>query len=146
MVVCFTETLRKYPPLPGLMRRSTQPFKVPGTNVIIEKGTLVLIPVYAIHHDSEYYPDPNTFNPDRFTRDALEKQPKQAFFPFGDGPRNCIAKRFGMMQTRIGLITMLRHFKFATCSSTIHPLEFAKTGHVLATTHEIVLKFERINK
>lgn len=52
----------------------------------------MLIPVYQIHHDEEYYPNPEEFNPDRFNE---ENKPNQyAFLPFGEGPRMCIGNLF----------------------------------------------------
>lgn len=50
----------------------------------------------GIHYDSEYYPEPDVFNPERFDEEARRKIPQFAYLPFGDGPRNC----FGIIQLR----------------------------------------------
>lgn len=63
-------------------------YPVPNTNIIIEKGTTVQIPVHAIHHDPEYYADPETFNPDRFKNDEKKKRDSMTWLGFGVGPRN----------------------------------------------------------
>lgn len=75
-----------------LFREVTQDYQVPGESLVIEKGTKVLIPTYAIHHDHEYYPDPETFDPERFTAEEKAKRPNGTYIPFGDGPRICIGK------------------------------------------------------
>ena len=58
----------------------------------MEEGTKILIPVYAIHHDPEYYPDPERFDPDRFTEENKVSRDHFTYLPFGEGPRVCIGK------------------------------------------------------
>lgn len=86
----FKETLRKYPPLLTLMRKSEEDYQVPDDTLVIEKGVIVLIPVYSLHYDHRYYPDPQTFNPERFSREEKAKRPNGTYMPFGNGPRVCI--------------------------------------------------------
>lgn len=88
----FLETLRKYPPVPILNRMCTKEYNVPGTNTVIEKGIRLMIPVIGIHRDPEYYPDPDKFNPDRFSEENKQKLKPYTFLPFGDGPRVCIGE------------------------------------------------------
>lgn len=138
------ESLRKYPPGPLIVRTATNPYTVPETNITIEKNTLVLIPVYAIQHDPEIYPDPEAFKPERFEPDAVKSRPTCSFLSFGDGPRNCIGLRFGMMQARIGLITLLRNFEFDLAEKTQVPLEFSTTSLILTTKGGLFEKFKTI--
>jgi cytochrome P450 family 6 len=79
-----------YPSLPNLIRVCTKPYTIPGTNVLLEKGTPVIIPIYAIHRDPLYYSDPDRFDPERFTEYNKEKRPAYTYLPFGEGPRICI--------------------------------------------------------
>lgn len=90
--VYFSETLRKYPPVPTLNRECSIDYTIPDTDIVIEKGTRVLIPAYGLHHDPDYFPDPDKFDPDRFSEENKGKIPSYAYLPFGDGPRNCIGK------------------------------------------------------
>lgn len=74
-------------PVPLLLREASKDYRVPNSNIVIEKGTQAFIPVYAIHHDPEIYPDPETFNPERFSEETKAKRHPTAFLAFGDGPR-----------------------------------------------------------
>lgn len=82
-IAISTETLRIYAPLGMLFRTCLKDYKVPDTNFVIEKGTPIIIPNHAIHHDSRYYYDPELFNPDRFSSEEVKKRPHFAFLPFG---------------------------------------------------------------
>lgn len=88
----FDETLRLYPIVEPLQRNTMMDYKVPGTDLVIEKGTTVLISPYGIHHDAKYYPDPEKFDPDRFTAENSKDRHQCAYLPFGNGPRNCIGE------------------------------------------------------
>lgn len=135
------ETLRKYPPIPGVIRRSNREYTFADSNVTIDRHMLVLVPVYAIHHDAAYYPEPERFDPDRFTPEAMRARPNEAFLPFGAGPRNCIGLRFARMQALIGLITVLRNFAVEPCAQTAVPLRFDKTSRFLTPADGLFLTF-----
>lgn len=89
-LILIAEALRKYPPLPNLNRRCALPYKVPDSDLVVEKEINVLISAYGIHHDPDYYPDPEKFDPERFSEENKTKIPSYAYLPFGEGPRNCI--------------------------------------------------------
>jgi cytochrome P450 family 6 len=82
--------LRKYPPVPELNRICTKDYKVPGSNIVIKKDTKVWIPVLGLHRDPEFYPDPEKFDPERFSDDNKNQHRPYTFIPFGEGPRVCI--------------------------------------------------------
>jgi cytochrome P450 family 6 len=88
------ETLRKYPPLPLLDRICLQDYKVPERDLIIEKNTPVYIALLGLHRDPEYYPDPEHYDPERFTEENKRLQTPYTYLPFGDGPHNCIGDCF----------------------------------------------------
>ncbi|XP_055697213.1 probable cytochrome P450 6a13 [Phlebotomus papatasi] len=124
---CIDETLRIYPPGVLLFRLSVENYRVPNTDLIIEKGTQVLIPVMGIHMNPDIYPNPHVFDPDRFTSDNSNNRHPMAYLPFGDGPRNCIGKRFALIQVTVGLAYILNYFKFTMNSKTKLPLEIDPT-------------------
>ncbi|KAH8345427.1 hypothetical protein KR084_000298, partial [Drosophila pseudotakahashii] len=106
------ETLRKHPVVAHLTRIATKPYVHSSPKYFIEAGTGVLVPTLAIHHDPEFYPEPEKFIPERFDEEQIEKRPACAFLPFGAGPRNCIGLRLGRMQVIIGMALLIRHFRF----------------------------------
>ncbi|XP_055294932.1 cytochrome P450 6A1-like [Sitodiplosis mosellana] len=138
------ETLRKYPPFTTLRRMAQNDFKVPGTNIVIEKGVSVVVPVYAIQRDPELFPEPEKFSPERFTPEQVKNRHPMAWLAFGEGPRNCIALRFGMMQTRIGLITLLTKFEFSPCEKTLIPMVFSSSPIVLSPKDGLYLAIKPI--
>lgn len=83
-----SETLRKYAAAGTLTKETKNDYQIPGTDIVIEKGVSVMIPIRAIHHDPEYYPNPDQFDPDRFESEEKKKRNPMAWLPFGDGPRN----------------------------------------------------------
>jgi len=95
-VPVFTEILRKYPILPFVDRMSCSDYELPaptGTGTVtLPGGTAIYIPVLALHNDPTYFPEPEKFDPDRFTEENKHSRPKYAFLPFSDGPRMCIGK------------------------------------------------------
>lgn len=58
----------------------------------IRKGEPVLIPFFKIHRDEKYFPNPNTFDPERFSNENKDNIKPFTYMPFGLGPRNCIGK------------------------------------------------------
>lgn len=141
----FAESLRKYPPLGNLMRIATKDYKVPNSNFVLQKGTKVWIPVHAIHHDETHFPQPQKFDPDRFTPDEVSKRDNVTTLSFGEGPRNCIGLRFGLMQARIGLVTLLGNYEFSICSKTKVPLEIEKKNFILTPSGGMWLNVKPLN-
>lgn len=137
------ETQRKYPPL-NLTRDTKQDYRVPGTDYVIEKGTQVWIPAYAIQHDHEYYPNPERFDPDRFTAAEVAKRDSALWMPFGAGPRNCVGLRFGRMQTRIALVLLILNFRFHPSARTQKPLQFDCKALTLMPANGMWLRVEKI--
>lgn len=141
---CINESLRKYPPIGQLTRTVSKDYKVPGTEHILEKGTTLTVPVYGIHHDPEFYTDPELFDPDRFLSEQIAKRNPYCFLPFGEGPRNCIGLRFGMMQARIGLATLLKDFRITMSSKTHEPLRIEAQKVFLTFEGGLWLHIEQI--
>ncbi|XP_073811098.1 cytochrome P450 6a9-like [Musca autumnalis] len=143
----ISETLRKYTIIPHLNRQALVDYVVPDyPKYVIKKDMPVLIPAYAMHHDANLYPDPEKFDPERFEATALKQRDSVDFLAFGDGPRNCIGMRFGLMQSRVGLAYLLHNFKFSPCPQTEVPLIWSKKSFVLSTENGILLRVERVKR
>ncbi|XP_068144883.1 LOW QUALITY PROTEIN: cytochrome P450 6a2-like [Drosophila tropicalis] len=141
----LSETLRLYTIVPHLERKALSDYKVPGSpNLVIEKDTQIIIPACAYHRDEDLYPNPEKFDPDRFSAEEVASRDSVEWLPFGDGPRNCIGMRFGQMQARIGMAQIINNFKFSTCDQTEMPLIYDPKSLVLGTVHGINLLVERI--
>lgn len=92
-------------------RRCVNDYKIPDSDVTIEKGTSIMISVDGIHYDPEYYEEPTKFQPERFGNEKMSFN-ENPFLSFGDGPRNCIGLRFAKLQTKLGVVLLLRKFRF----------------------------------
>ena len=128
-----------------MLRKVKKDYLIPNTKYVIEKDTLVIIPVHAIHRDPEIYPNPDTFDPERFTTENIAARHPFAWLPFGEGPRNCIGLRFGMMQTRIGLATILNNFSVSPTSNTPIPMVFKTNSNVLSPEGGMHLRIESVS-
>jgi len=88
-------------------------FRVRNTELIVEKGTSLLIPVHSVHYDPHLYPHPKLFDSSRLKAYKSNSRHPFAYLPFGTfGPRSCIGLRFGKMQAKIGIVSLLQRFKF----------------------------------
>lgn len=90
----ISEALRKWPPALTTSRICTKDyeFELNGNKIRIERGRSVRFPIYSIHHDSEFYENPEQFDPSRFDDENKHKIKPGSYIPFGSGPRNCIGK------------------------------------------------------
>ncbi|XP_067627252.1 probable cytochrome P450 6a23 [Eurosta solidaginis] len=140
----FSETLRKYPILTTLKRFSKAAYDTGDPRYLIEKDMHITIPVHAIHHDPEYYPDPEKFDPERFTEEEIKKRPACSYLPFGDGPRNCIGARFGKLQSYTALAMLLNKYKFSFAPQTPENLTFAVHTLTLTAMGGVHLKIEKV--
>ncbi|KAF2879313.1 hypothetical protein ILUMI_26868 [Ignelater luminosus] len=140
----LNESLRKYPTLPFLDRVCIEDYKVPNSDFVIEKGTPVYIPVFGLHYDSIYFPDPEKFDPERFSNENKDSFPEYAFIPFGKGPRSCIGARFGFLVCALGLAHILSEFEVVRNSDTPVPLVYEKKGFLLASTVGLPVAFRKL--
>lgn len=123
-----------------LQRVALQNFCIPNTDIVLPKGTTVWIPVHAIHHDPKIYPEPDKFDPYRFNPEEVANRHQCSFIPFGEGPRVCIAKRFGLMETKIGLALLLLHYRFTLDTSmTSSPLKITLSKLLLTPAEPVYL-------
>lgn len=102
------EAMRLYPPAWILDRVPIEDDQFEG--VPLPKGQNIGLYIYGIHHDSKYWPEPEKFDPERFSKEEIKKRPAFAYLPFGAGPRLCIGANFAMMEMQMMLVRMLQNF------------------------------------
>jgi cytochrome P450 len=103
------ESMRLYPPAGGATREPIEDIELAG--YVVPKGSNIAISSYAMHHNPELFPEPETFDPGRFTPEREAQIPRYAYLPFGAGPRVCIGNVFALMETRILLACILQRWK-----------------------------------
>ncbi|KAL9698628.1 hypothetical protein quinque_002069 [Culex quinquefasciatus] len=140
--VCIKETLRKYPGLPILNRKCTQDYRVPNSKMTIRKGTQLIIPLLAYAMDERYFPEPEKYMPERFFEET-KNYDDDAYAPFGDGPRQCIATQMGITVAKVTLVMLLSKFSFEATHG--QRIEFAPSSVPLGPKDGIKLKISRRN-
>ncbi|CAH1369190.1 cytochrome P450 6k1-like [Tenebrio molitor] len=142
--MCVKEVLRKYPVLPFLDRKATANYNIPGTDIIIDRDTPVFIPILALHNDPRYFPSPEKFDPERFSKTNVNNIENFAYMPFGEGPRNCIGARFGKITTKLGLAYILKTFMIETTRLTENKIKFNPKGVVLSSLTGMKLRLNKV--
>ena len=130
----LNESFRNYNLVGAIERICTKDYPIPEMNFTIPKGMLVQVASFQL--DAEHFPNPTTFNPENFTEESKQSRNPHAFHAFGQGPRNCIGMRFAMIQMKMVLVHMIKHFKVLECEKTpkimdpdpMHPNQLPKGG------------------
>ncbi len=112
------ESLRLCPPAAGVARLATREIAVDGYRV--EKGSLLAVGLYALHHDPELWPDPMTFDPDRFSAENVKARDRWQFLPFLGGGRPCIGEHFARLETTLALATIIRALEIQSTEDEFH--------------------------
>ena len=113
-----------FPPTPKTNRECNQTCAVTD-DLIIEEGINVSLPIFLIHHNPQYWPNPDKFDPERFNPNNEQSYPTFAYLPFGEGPRNCVGKRLALLVAKMTLITILKDLQFKGSADTEVPLDLS---------------------
>lgn len=108
--VAILEVLRMYPVIWTQARRATRDVEL--EDYFLPRGTFILMSSWLTHHDPIFFAEPDTFKPDRFNHAVRTGSRPEGYFPFGAGPHVCIGERFAMLEMKIVLATLLRHYQF----------------------------------
>ncbi|XP_051157201.1 cytochrome P450 9e2-like [Leptopilina boulardi] len=133
----ISEALRKYPPAGVVDRLCVEKYTFPkptpdSDEYTIQPNSLVWLPIFALQNDERYFPNPEKFDPERFSDENKDKINPYAYIPFGLGPRKCIGNRFALMEVKLLFVHLLQHFVFETTEKTRHPVVFEKGFNVAA--------------
>lgn len=104
------EALRIYPPSWITDRIAKEDDEVEG--FFIPKGARVIPFIYGLHHSENLWDDPETFDPERFTKEQIKERHKFAHMPFGAGPRMCIGRNFALLEMQMVVLKMIEKYDF----------------------------------
>lgn len=114
----IAESLRLYPPGWAIGRRALEDYPVrdtAGNEYVVPARAIVLVSQWVSHRDPRWFPDPLTFQPERWLdAEFTAGLPKFAYFPFGGGTRVCIGERFAKMEAALILATIAQRWQFRT--------------------------------
>ncbi|KAJ8963927.1 hypothetical protein NQ314_005256, partial [Rhamnusium bicolor] len=144
----ISETVRKWPAAIFLDRKVVKPFTIePETAgekpIHLQPGDICWLPNFAIQRDSNYWPNPDTFDPERFSDENRSKIHPFTFTPFGAGPRNCIGSRYAIMVSKLLLFYLLANFEIKPTKDTCIPLVVRKNDILLNSEHGFNFDFKK---
>jgi cytochrome P450 len=105
-----TESMRLYPPAWLVGRRAVNEYQI--GDYYVPARSIVVMSQWIVHRDSRHYPEPERFDPDRWTPAFKAALPRFAYFPFGGGPRQCIGESFAWMELVLVVATLAQRWRF----------------------------------
>jgi len=133
----LAESMRLYPPAWAIGRRGLKSFEVRGFTV--PAGSVVLMSQYIMHRDPRWFPDPERFDPERWTTEAQAARPKFSYFPFGGGARVCIGEQFAWMEGILLIATLAQQWRMRLVRGhpvAVQPLITLRPAHGMRMTFE----------
>ena len=109
------ETLRMSPSIPGVLPREVLPGGITVAGRNFPAGVELAVPIYAIHHNKSYYPEPHRHWPERWMPEVVGKEAVDtawsAFTPFSYGSRACAGKRLAYLELWITVARVVWEFE-----------------------------------
>jgi len=105
----LSESMRLYPPAWAMGREVIEDVSIGPYR--LRKGTMVFFSQFIVQRDPKWFPEPERFQPERFTPAAKAGRPRFAYFPFGGGGRQCIGESFAWMEATLALTTLAQRWR-----------------------------------
>lgn len=118
------ESLRCYPVAWITQRTAVEDVEIGGCE--ISKGTFIFLSPWIVHHDPRWYPEPDSFQPERWLKDKSEQPARETYIPFGGGPHICIGNGLAMMEAVLLLATFVQRYHVAVLPD--HPIATELAG------------------
>jgi cytochrome P450 len=125
----ITESMRLYPPAWIIGRRAIEAY--PVGDYVLPPRTIVLLSPWLTQRDARFFPDPDRFDPDRWTPAFRQSMPQFAYFPFGGGARRCIGESFAWSELLLVVATIAQHWRLRLVQ-----------GHVVAPQPVVTLRLK----
>ncbi|EFA09240.1 cytochrome P450 9e2 [Tribolium castaneum] len=143
-----SETLRLWPTNVSADRVCTKPYTIEPKNpnekaLHLEKNTNVIVPIFGIHRDAKNFPEPNRFDPERFSDENKANIRPYTYLPFGAGPRNCIGSRFALLETKALFFHLLSKFEITPVEQTQIPIQLNRKSFNMTAENGFWLGLKR---
>jgi cytochrome P450 len=122
------ETLRLYSPIHSISRVALEDDTIGGYQ--IPAGATIYVSLHATHRLASFWPEPERFDPERFTGDKIERRPRFAFIPFAAGHRNCVGANVAIVELKLAVAMIAQRYELALApghrvegapGTTMHP-------------------------
>jgi cytochrome P450 len=133
----FAEAMRMYPPAWIIGRRALNDYRIGDYHV--PARSIVLMSQYLMHHNAKFFPEPDRFDPERWTPEAREARPQFSYFPFGGGPRLCIGESFAWMEGVLVMATLAQKWRMRLAPNhpiVLEPIVTLRSKHGMKMTVE----------
>jgi len=131
----LNEALRLYPPIWVLERRAIAGDVIGGYH--IPAGSTVVVSPFILHRHEAFWPDPGSFDPERFAGAQTAGRPAHAYLPFGAGPHQCVGAHFAALEARIILVMLTQRYRLELMPDP--PVE-PKAGITLRLRHGLHMR------
>nr|CAD7428343.1 unnamed protein product [Timema monikensis] len=125
----ISESLRIFPPVDNVDRVCVKPYSIPAKGnqpgTTFQLDDIALIPILGLHRDPEFFPEPDRFDPERFSEENKSSIKPFTYMPFGIGQRSCIGNRFALMEAKVALVYLLSKFSLRVVDKTAVKIEFS---------------------
>ncbi|XP_029851667.4 probable cytochrome P450 6a19 [Ixodes scapularis] len=139
----LNETMRLHPAVVAFTTRRALEDYAYG-DLVIRKGTSVLASTYQIHHDPTLWPEPDKFDPERFSPENKASIPANAFLPFGVGPKHCLGQRLAQLELAFITAMLLRRFRITLGPSQKPDMEYVTYAMLAAPKNGVWIKLQKL--
>ncbi|CAD7011938.1 unnamed protein product [Ceratitis capitata] len=152
MDMVVAEGLRLYPTAPFINReclpkgyQQTLWYEQRKKCLNIPKGVPAYVSILGLHRDPKHWPNPQLYDPERFSSENLPSIKPMTYIPFGVGPHGCVGSRLGLLQVKLGLVYILKRHRVELCEKTMSEIQFDPKRFMLEAKGELYLKFVKEN-